>query len=343
MKNDSLILEITKTLALLTESGLTLQESLEMSNLLFKDKKACSILNNINNRIEKGSSFSDSIDEEIIFPPIYRGMIKIGELVGSLSTVFQHLDTYLETQKSLNEKIRSAMIYPVILLIMILCGIVALILFLIPGMRQTLVYSTVQPVDLDKALNAANVILFSIFGIIFSFLFFSVLFIFLRRKSESFAYIYDYILIKSPFIGSFVLQKEMFSLNFALSVMTSCSIPIEEAFTMANHSLNNNFLKEKLKKIRDELIKGNHLSLLFSENKNFPPEMARWIGLGERIGKVDKVFSQLKTYYENEINKKISRIIVLIEPAASLLIGSILLIVIMFVILPILTIYGGVF
>ena len=342
MTKDQMFLEFTRTLSLLIRSGLPVQEALEVSEILFEDNRTKALIVRVRENMIKGNSFSSALEEEEIFSPLYRGMIKIGEKIGNLNEILDHLTLLMENRKKLNDKFKTAMIYPAILLLLIFSGISALIIFLIPRLESGFTAGAARPEQLASAVRAARGILIAMVGIpgvLLVVLLFTALF---SRFNRGFALFKDRTALAFPFLGEFRKKRELYNLNFALSILAGCSVPLESALALAGSSLQNRYLKQRIEAVRESLIKGNPLSGIFLEEAVFPMEMTRWIYIGERTGKIGTVFGQLKTYYEHEIEKNLDRILTLIEPLTSLFIGAVLLTVIMLVVLPLLTMYGGI-
>jgi hypothetical protein len=119
-------------------------------------------------------------------------------------------------------------------------------------------------------------------------------------------------------------------------------VSMDEALSEGAGATGNRALKQEIFEIREKVMKGEHLSTAFSRSSLFPPRVARWMGIGERVGHVEKVFGQLRAYYQQEVEKWIHRLMTLIEPALIVVLGLLIILFVVFFIVPIFSLYGKV-
>lgn len=337
----SAVLEFTQGLSLMIQSGLSLKDSFDVARGLYTKGHTARLVEDMAESIRKGDSFSQAVNQrEQVFPSLYRGMVRVGERVGQLDRVLPNLASWMREDKELKDKIFGALLYPALVLSMVFAGVLALLFFFVPKMEEMLSYGGDQSA-LNQAIASAHSLLVLFIAIPLCLLFVTLSIKVLSRKYDAFALAFDQLKMHLPFIASFFMNREMLSLTFALTVLTQCKVPLEESLLEGAEVLNNVYLKENLLKIQKRLIKGENLSGLLSHSQVFPAEFSRWIAVGEKIGKVDQVFAQLKDYYGQEMKKKLNRISSLAEPAVILLLGLVLLMIILKIILPMLTLYGG--
>jgi len=337
------VLELTQSLSLMIQSGLSLKEAFEISSSLFQKGKTAQLVQQLNRQLQKGTSFSQAIAlQGEAFPPLYQGMVEVGQRLGQLEKILEPLSLWLKERKELRDKILGALMYPAMVLILVFAGVSALLIFFLPQM-ENLALSAGQGAaqSLAQAHMAARglIILFPSLLIMIPLLIITVKG--LGLKNPAFALALDRLILSLPLIKSFILTREMLSLSFALSVLTQCGVSLEEGLEQAAGVLENRFLKSRILLLKDRLIKGDSLSSLLEKEKAFPAEFSRWTALGERIGKVDRVFTQLKQYYQQEMQKILNSLLTLAEPVVIMLLGIILLIIILKIVLPLLTLFGG--
>ncbi len=150
----------------------------------------------------------------------------------------------------------------------------------------------------------------------------------------------DLIKLKLPIIGSVSVIQSSLNTMFSLEVLTSSGYPVESALKESSHVLSNSALKDAILRIRKAIISGEKLSEAFSREKLFPPRIGVWIGVGEASGDVTKVFSQLRNYLQGEIDKKTSRIMILIEPALIVFVGIIMILFVILFVVPLFSVFG---
>lgn len=332
MRNGSqAVLELTQSLAMMTESGLTLRESFDVATALHVAGPAALLVSELNERLRKGESFSRILAERRdIFPHFYTAMIRMGETLGRLDRILPSLADWLEQDKRVKEKIGGALLYPALVLSLVFLGMTGLIFFFLPYLEE-LTAGEALAAKLEPVYTAARGVILLFVAILVGIILFPLVDGLLR----------DRVKLTLPFLKRFIMTREMLSLCSALAVLTENGVPLEEALFQSAEVMGNRYLRERLLIIRSELLKGESLSRLLIGERSFPREISRWVALGERIGKTDRVFTQLSTYYRREMDNILNRLLALAEPSIIILLGGILMLIILKVILPLLTLYGG--
>src|SRR5208337_2409128 len=135
---------------------------------------------------------------------------------------------------------------------------------------------------------------------------------------------------------------ELLSFSFAMESLTSAGVSVEEALSEAAGSVGNTALKHEIMEVRENVMKGEQLSTAFARSALFPARVGRWVGIGERVGHVEKVFTQLRAYYQQEVEKWISRLMALIEPAFIVVLGILIILFVVLFIVPVFSLYGNI-
>ena len=337
------VLELTQSLSMMTQSGLTLKEAFQIAKGLYSKGKTSYLVQQLDRCLQKGDSFAQAVESQgDIFPALYLGMIRVGQKLGKLDQILFPLGEWLRERKILRTRIISALIYPALVLFLVFTGIIALLVFFLPQMKSIVpVAGEETAANLDLAIRSAMVLIVVFGSIIMLLPFSSIIWKLLSRHYPDIAEVLDGFKLRIPLLRKFILTREMLSLTFAISMLTQCGVALEEALIQAAEVLENRFLKKSLLRLQERLLKGEPLSALVDADSAFPPEFSRWTALGEKIGAIDKIFHQLRTYYQEEMNKILSRILALVEPFVILVLGVVLLIIILKIIFPLLTLYGG--
>lgn len=340
-KQQKAVLEFTQGLSLMIQSGLSLKDSFEVARGLYAKGPTGQLVEDMAERIRKGDSFSQAVQsKDQIFPSLYRGMIRVGERVGQLDRVLPGLASWMKEDKELKGTIMGALLYPALVLTMVFIGILALLFLFVPRMKEMMSYSGNQEA-LNQAISSAQSLLYIFIALPLCILLSSFILKFLLRRSGNISFQLDRLKLQLPIIGAFILNRELLSLSFALTVLTECNVPLEEGLLEGAEVLNNLYLKTVLLNIQQQLIKGENLSSLLASSGAFPQEFSRWVAVGEKTAHIERVFFQLKEYYNQEMKKKLNRISNLAGPVVIILLGAVLLGIILKVILPMLTLYGG--
>ena len=336
------VIEFTDTLSLMLNSGLSLRDSLEIAGTVFIKGDVVKLISVVIERIDKGNSFSEALESmEITFPPVYRGLVRIGERIGNLDMIMKRLSKYLSDEHRFNEKILSSLLYPFIVLGVAAFCIVMIILTVFPKIKEMfLQLGQGIPEKMETAMTKMSLV-FIISGIIIVFIFF--LFIFVkaaRRIGGPFVIKLDSALMKIPGIGPVLIRKETLNFTFAMETLTTGGIAVEEALEEASMAVTNKAFRAGILTIKEKVMKGENLSNAFLEQPLFPERLGKWIGIGERVGHVEKVFSQMRIYYQEEIERFSTRFMGLIEPALILFVGIVILFIVLTFIVPLFSMYG---
>lgn len=338
----ALVREFTDMTALLMESGMGLREALQVIAQI-SGTKLQALVRDFLREIDKGDSFSDVLDRRSgSFSPLYRGMIRIGESVGSLETVFPRLAAYLTDRKAFKDRVAGALSYPVLVLTAALLGSAGVAFFLLPRLqdlfrelggpgaseihRRVLFASTLfRGLSLASALAAAS----------------GVAAWTMRRRGGPAARSLDRLILSLPLIGRFVQDWETLNFAFAMEILVKGGVSLEAALAQAARASGNAAFRHAVLAAREDLIKGDSLSAALGSRKELPPYIARWIAVGERSGQTDRVFAQVRRYFQAEMDRGTSRFTTTLEPLLIVLVGSIVLFLVVSFVLPLFSLYGS--
>ena len=335
--------EFTATLALMLESGLSLKDSLDVSRRTAGKGKLRELSEVILMRIAKGDSFSKSLDALRGFPPVYRGLVNVGERTGNLETVIRELSGYLEEERKIREKVSNALAYPLLVLVSALSGMVFLSIGLLPRISEMFAgfgaLGTGRVNEIASTMRTMSIALsaFAAAGVTA----FITLFI-AGKRSERAGIAIDRALFSLPLAGGFLMRKEMLSFTFAMEALTSSGVGVEDALEEASRVVTNRALRQELMTIRSEIVRGVRFSDAVGASRILPGQAKIWIGIGEETGAVEKVFAQLGRYYRRELESFSSRLMVLVEPAVILLVGIIVIFLVTSFIVPLFSLFGSV-
>ncbi len=337
-----LVAELTELIALLLGSGLSLKDGLEVVQGVFTTGEGNELVTLLRERIGKGSSFSAALDGAGGgFPAFYRGMVRVGEKIGSLDQVFGRLATYLKEEKNLRDKVSSALIYPAIVLGVAVMSAVFIVIVLFPRLGE--IFGELGPgmalkvQTLMSSLQAALVVVAVVVALVITL---AIGMVVARRSEGPLATRIDTLILRVPLLSQFLKQRELLNFTFSMEALTAAGVSVEEALTEGAGTVTNRALRDAVLDIRARVLKGEHLSAAFSRVLLFPERMSRWMAIGERVGHVEKVFGQLRSYYQQEVEKWLSRMMALVEPALIVGLGVLIVAFVLFFIVPVFSLYG---
>lgn len=343
-KNSKAALEFTQIMEHLLEAGLSLKDSIEISAEINKKSKSSLISEEILSQINKGTTFAEAVNNlEQFFSPVYRGIISVGDKVGSVEKIFPRLRVYLESSTKIREKLKSALLYPSLVLFTALFGTLGMTVFILPKFQTMFQeFGGEASVTLNK--NIANFEIYSMFILgVLLIVCLSILILYQKQKSNiKLKRKLDSFILRIPFINNILISWQTLNFSFAMETLTAGGVTIENAIEEAKNVVSNEYYKESLDNVVSDIRKGIPLSAAFSLQSIFPSYLSKWIFVGEKSGKTEKVFSNIRNYFQNEIDRRSNQFMVLIEPMLIILVGIILLILVITVIVPIFSLYGSI-
>jgi type II secretory pathway component PulF len=336
--------ELTDLLTLMLGSGLSLKDSLEVAETVCTRGKAAQLVTLLLEKIRKGSSFASALEAAgSSFPPVYRGMVRIGERIGSLDLVFPRLSSYLAEEKKMRERVAAALLYPAVVLGVAFMSAILIIVVLFPRLRD--IFAQLGPgmgTKVESLMTSLTSVFAGAVALAAIAAFCAVWAMRARRHGGSSALRIDACALRLPLAGTFLLQRELLNFSFAMEALTAAGVGVEEALSESAGALRNSALKREIARIREHVMNGGHLSAAFARSTLFPARVARWVGIGERVGHVEKVFTQLRTYYQQEVEKWVTHLMTVIEPAIIVVLGILITLFVVVFIVPIFSLYGNV-
>ena len=294
-----------------------------------------SALDDINDDLDEGESFSVAISHHPnIFSRLYVDMVVAAEYSGSLDRVLLQVSVYLQRQDTAIRKLRSAMIYPAVILSLavVVCGV--LIVFVLPNFVALFDEFHAQLPTPTRVLLAVGTftqewryqILLGILIVIFA------VFAFLQTRPGK--VFWDYTLIKLPVLGPIVVFAIVERFTRTLATMLRAGIPISQTFEVAIASAGNIRYRRGLESIRQRMVTGDGFSEPLAATGLFAPMVLRMVRVGEETGTLDQSLEQIADFLAEEMDYKVRNMIALMEPALVIAVGGAVGFVAVSVILP---------
>jgi type IV pilus assembly protein PilC len=312
-----------RQMATMVGAGLPLTRSLEImvqqaSNPLFKR-----VLKNVLDSIQSGKTLADSFRaEEDVFDDITINLIEAGEESGNLEIILEKLAVELEEESELSSKIKSALIYPAIILVVII-GVVLLMMFvLVPAMSD--IYS-----DFDAELPFATTLLMDMSSFFINY-WWAVLTVLLVLGIGIKYYLdtpkgkrnFDKIVLKIPVLGKIITKMQISQFTRILSLLLGSGLPIIKAIELTAQSLSNEMFRDTLMEAKDEVEKGGPLAIPIARSEYYPLLVSSMIAVGEETGEMDIVLQKVSEYYKDEVDAATSNLSTILEPFFLILMGG---------------------
>jgi len=338
------LIELTQTLANLLGNGLTLGEALSLARDVFPTGPLKGVLTDLASRVGKGQSLHDALSAwGKGLPPLYLGLIRIGEKTGDLSRVLGRLDEYLQARKQIADKTGNALAYPLLVMGIAVVGMTLLMTTVFPALTE-IVASVNQGAAANyarglsgfqttAALVAGTVVLLAV----------AVAALRWRARSQpQLRERLDALWLRVPLAGPFALHEFGWNASFALETLLAAGYSVEDGLTEVSGVVANRFLRSRLVRVRERVIKGEALSQALTAEGGFPATFISWIAVGEAANDLGKSFGQLRRYYQQEWEKTMARWLALVEPGLILVVGAVLLGLILTFVTPVFSMLGNI-
>jgi type II secretory pathway component PulF len=340
--NRDTILEFTEIMTSLLKSGLTVQDAIALCASIAAEPKTAWLCKSLHSALQSGLPLHAALKmHSPSFSSLYQSLVRLGEQTGSVAAVFERMSVYLRNEKKIRGKISNALWYPMLVLTAAFAGCAAIIAFVMPRMVE--VYSAFRTeTDQGAVLELARLyrsvwVSFSLFVFIFASLIGCAL---LKKYSPRFAYLLDYMFLKMPLFGRFFKAIQTMDFSFAMEMLTGSGINIHTALSETAAVARNRVYSKAITEVHSMLLKGEQLSFAFNSFKAFPHYISTWIAVGERTGAVGPVFTQIREYFQEDVERMSERLMNLLEPGLIFIVGIIVLILIMQFVLPLFSLYG---
>ncbi|OGZ07034.1 MAG: hypothetical protein A2942_02965 [Candidatus Lloydbacteria bacterium RIFCSPLOWO2_01_FULL_50_20] len=312
-----------RNMAVMIEAGLALSRALQVFFKQTKNPKFRMVLQSIVDDINKGSSFSDALQKwNDVFPSVFIFMVRAGEESGGLVEALNVVGSQMEKTYTLKKKIRGAMTYPaVILLVMFVVGIL-MMLYVVPGLSQTFKEMNVPLPTLTKSIIAISDFLQNqlLLSIIALFGVSGITWWFARTKVGDRAI--SWTALRLPIFGKLIKEFNSALVTRTMSSLISAGVDIVHAIEITQDVVSNVFYKETLEQAKKGVQKGDPLSKVFMDHPEIYPIMVGdMMEVGEETGRLSDMLLKIAVFYEDDVDQATSDMSKLIEPLLMVTIG----------------------
>ncbi len=327
---------VTRQLATLVQSNLPLAEALQAVAEQSNRPAIKSVLMSIRSRVNEGHSLAHALAEHpAVFNDLYIGMVRAGEHAGFLGVVLDRLADYTEKTQHSAQQIKTALIYPVILLVVSLSVIIALMIFVVPELIR-IFENTESELPALTVLLIATSNFVSNYGVVILVAAFACLLLFrfwLRKPSNRL--LWHRQLLHVPLLSGFINKVNTTRFSSTLGTLLQSGVPLLEALTIARTVLTNLEYKERAQLIVDAVREGKSLRYALETSGFFPPMLVHMVGSGEKSGELENMLQRGAESQERELDTAIAGMMSVMEPIMVLFLGGFVMTIVMAILLPI--------
>jgi len=333
------LLVFSKKLATMIRSGLPILDSLILIQSQTENKAFAKALQEIINSVNSGMSFSSALGKyPRYFDEVYRNMIEAGEVTGKLDIFLDRLVEGLERMQTIRSGIKSALFYPMTLVLVTLAISAFMMIKVVPtfvgiygNMGVKLPGPTQVIMDISAwMLDGWNMLALMI-GLLLTYVVHGVLnkYSFLYKKAIS------TILLKLPIFGNIIIKASIARMSLLMANLFVAGISIDEIMRIASRTTKNILFVGAMQRISKEIVTGKELSALFEQETVFPLELSQLVKVGEKTGRMDEMLTSIAKYYLEEFETVVKGLTTVIEPLMIVFIGLVIGMLVVALYLPI--------
>lgn len=315
----------TRQFATMIGAGLPMVQCLDVLAGQVDNKELAKIISQVRDAVQSGATLSDAMAKHPkVFDQLFTNMVEAGEVGGALDTILVRLAGYREKADQLVRKVKGAMVYPAVIVIVALGVTVGMLTFIVPtfakmfgGVGAELPAPTQVILALSHFLQA-NFIYLTLgtigFAVAFTF----------WKKTPSGALWWDRILLKLPVLGNLVRKSSVARFTRTLGTLLASGVSILEALEITAKTAGNLVVANAINKSVLAIAEGDTITGPLKATGVFPPMVTQMIGVGERTGGLDDMLNKIADFYDEEVDEAVTALTSVIEPIIIVIMGGVI-------------------
>lgn len=329
--------------ATMLNAGVPLVNCLNILEQQSENKSLQKVIAEVSREIEGGSTLFKAFNQyPNVFPNLFTSLIQVGETTGTIDSILERLAVYYEKDYELKEKIKSAMAYPI--LVMIMAGLVTtfLVTFILPIFEGIFADMNIELPMMTKILLAIShftknywyIPLAGLGAILYAFKIYT--------STDIGKENLDRVKMILPVFGLLGQKLSLARFNMSMAIMIGSGVPMLQALDVAKETLDNRILGREIDSMQESIQGGSSISSFLEKNKKFPVMMSKMIAVGETTGALDSMLDKVAGFYEKEVNFMVDRLASLLEPLLIAFLGVVVGGIVISIMMPMLSLIGNV-
>lgn len=326
----------TRQLATMIDSGLVLSEALDILVEQQPTGRFKVVLGEISRDVKSGMDLASSIKKHPdVFPPLYASLVRAGEQAGNLDVVLNELATNLEKDREFKSRVRGAMIYPLMIMVMMVVVVGIMMFFVIPRLTSLYSQSNIELPLPTKILISTSDFMIGYWWLLLLILIIGIV-VFKRWVSTiEGKYKFDEFLLKLPIMGKIIRGTNLTYFTRTFGLLATAGVPILDSLKIIQDVIDNAVYRKAVEQTYVGVERGLNLSSQLDSTSVFPKIIPQMFRVGEETGKVDKVAFKMAEYFESESDNLVKNLTVIIEPVILVALGIGVAFLVLSIILPI--------
>jgi type IV pilus assembly protein PilC len=316
----------TRQLATMMKAGVPLLQAFDIVGRGNPNASVTKLLNDIRTDVETGTSLSAAFRKyPLYFDNLYCNLIEAGESAGILDQLLDRLAVYMEKTEAIKSKIKSALMYPISVLIVAFVVTAVIMIFVVPAFKEVFSNFGADLPAPTLAVIAISEIFVDYWWLIFGglgggFYFFMQAW----KRNEKMQHVMDRIMLKMPIFGTLVDKSCIARWTRTLSTMFAAGVPLVEALDSVGGAAGNSVYEVATRKIQQEVSTGTALTVAMTNTNLFPSMVLQMCSIGEESGSIDHMLGKAADFYEAEVDDMVAGISSLMEPIIIVILGTVI-------------------
>ena len=315
----------TRQFSVMLDAGLPLVQCLEILGEQEENRTFQTVIQQVRSDVEAGASLADSMRKHPkVFDGLYTNMVAAGESGGILDIILQRLSVYIEKAVKLNSQVKSALIYPVSIIVIAALVVFIILWKVIPVFAQLFAGLGGEMPLLTRIVISASNFVADYFWLIALVVIFAIVAVKKWHDTPHGRRILDTALLRIPVIGMLLRKIAVARFCRTLGTLTASGVPILDGLEITAKTAGNAVIEDAVMAVRKSVEEGKTISEPLAQTKVFPSMVVQMINVGEQTGALDQMLSKIADFYEDEVDVAVAGLMKLIEPVMITVLGVII-------------------
>jgi len=334
----------TRQMSTLVNAGLPLMRALRVLQRQEKNPALKDALVQMAESIESGSTFAEALAAHPkIFDKLFVNMVKAGEIGGVLDVVLSRLAEFQEKAEKIKGKVKSAMTYPIVVLVMALGILMFLMIYIVPKFADIfadLMGGKGMPPITQFVMNASDMMVHR-FPVVVIVIVALVMVIKLLAKTEKGLYALDKFKLHAPVFGNLISKNSISRFTRTLGTLMAAGVPVLQALNIVKETVGNEVISKSVATIHDAVKEGENMAPPIASSKVFPPMVVSMVEVGEETGALPDMLMKIADSYDDDVDNAVAAMTSIIEPLLIIFLAVVVGTIVIALFMPLVSIIGG--
>lgn len=318
------IVVFSRQFATMINAGISIIKCLDILEGQTKDEALKAVINQVRKDVKGGLSLTDAVTKHPnVFSKLYTNMIRAAEIGGILDIILERLAGFLEKELEIKQKVKSAMMYPAIVLVFAFLIVIALFIFVLPRFKDIFASMNVDMPPTTQFLFDASDFMIHYWYIMIAFVVGAVVAVKQYGKTPQGRRNIDLLKLRAPVMGDLVLKISVSRFARTFGTLVASGVPMMRSLEIIGETSGNSVLAEAINNARSSIREGQKISMPLAQSGLFPAMVTHMIDVGEETGRLSEMLTKVSDFYDQEVDATIKGLTSLIEPMLIVFMGVI--------------------